>query len=96
MSASFVDCETQLSDFFTEIEWLLHDKPVREYDYYYDQVVCLGELLSTCIVSHFLNEIGVKNQWLDVRDLIRTDNNFRDANIDWQTSSEKSIVTGIP
>jgi aspartate kinase len=82
-------CYTQLNDFFTEIEWLLHDKPVREYDYYYDQIVCIGELLSTCIVSHYLNEIGVKNTWLDVRDIIRTDNNFRDATIDWEITQER-------
>src|SRR5690349_10980267 len=44
----------QLSHFFTEIEWLLHDKPVRPYDYYYDQVVCIGELLSTAIISAYL------------------------------------------
>jgi aspartate kinase len=89
MTKGFADCEMQLADFFTEIEWLLHDKPVRDFDYYYDQVVCLGELLSTCILSHFLNEWGIANQWVDVRDLIRTDNNFRDANIDWETSTEK-------
>jgi aspartate kinase len=85
----YSDCDMQLADFFTEIEWLLHDKPVRDYDYYYDQVVCLGELLSTCILSHYLNEAGISNKWVDVRDLIRTDNNFRDANIDWNTSTEK-------
>ena len=68
---------------------MLHDKPVREYDYYYDQIVCIGELLSTCIVSHYLNEIGIKNTWLDVRDIIRTDNNFRDATIDWVITKEK-------
>ena len=89
MTRGYADCEMQLADFFTEIEWLLHDKPVRDFDYYYDQVVCLGELLSTCILSHFLNEWGIANQWVDVRDLIRTDNNFRDANIDWETSTEK-------
>jgi aspartate kinase len=72
----------QLANFFTEVEWLLHDKPVREFDYYYDQVVCIGELLSTIIVSHYLNEIGITNQWVDVRDVFRTDDNFRDANID--------------
>ena len=48
-------CEEKLNNFFTEGEWLLHDKPVRGYDYYYDQVVCIGELLSTSIVSHYLN-----------------------------------------
>jgi aspartate kinase len=81
--------EEKLSNFFTEVEWLLHDKPVREYDYYYDQVVCIGELLSTAIVSAYLNESGVDNQWLDVRDIFRTDDNFRDANIDWTTTEQK-------
>lgn len=86
---NFNNCLLQLNDFFTEIEWLLHDKPVRGYDYYYDQVVCVGELLSTCIISHFLNSKGIDNNWIDVRDIIRTDNNFRDANVDWQSTTEK-------
>ncbi len=89
MTNGYTNCETQLADFFTEIEWLLHDKPVRDFDYYYDQVVCLGELLSTCILSHYFNENGILNKWVDVRDLIRTDNNFRDANINWEISTEK-------
>ncbi len=79
----------RLIDFFTEVEWLLHDKPVREYDYYYDQVVCVGELLSTAIVSQFLNDQQVHNQWIDVRDILRTDDNFRDAGIDWTVAEEK-------
>ncbi len=87
----FNECLTQLTDVFTEVEWLLHDKPVREYDYYCDQVVCIGELLSTCIVSHYLAETGINNQWLDVRDLVRTDNNFRDAGIDWDTTTDRII-----
>jgi aspartate kinase len=74
--------EDQLKNFFTEIEWMLHDKPVRHYDYYYDQIVCCGELFSTCIVAHYLNEQGVKVKWDDVRDIFRTDNNFRDAGVD--------------
>jgi len=82
-------CYEQLNNFFTEAEWLLHDKPVREYDYYYDQIVCVGELLSTSIVSHYLNETGIVNKWIDVRDVIRTDNNFRDANIDWNYTAKK-------
>lgn len=78
-----------LNDFFTEVEWLLHDKPVRDYDYYYDQMVCAGELLSSSIVSAFLNEEGIKNTWLDVRDIIRTDDNFRDANVDIEFTKKK-------
>ncbi len=84
-----------LTDFFTEVEWLLHDKPVRTFDYYYDQVVCVGELLSTCIVSAFLNEKGIENEWADVRDIIRTDNNFREANIHWQQTSENLANSDI-
>jgi aspartate kinase len=76
------DGEAALLDLFTEVEWLLHDRAVREYDYYYDQIVCIGELLSTTIVHHFLVSEGIANTWIDVRDVLRTDANFRDANVD--------------
>jgi aspartate kinase len=89
-------CEEQLSGFFTEVEWLLHDKPVRDYDYYYDQIVCAGELLSTAIVSHYLNEAGICNQWVDVRDIIRTDDNFREAIIDWEYTTAKVSAAITP
>lgn len=89
----FNECLSQLTDFFTEVEWLLHDKPVRGFDYYYDQVVCVGELLSTCIISHYLNETGIRNEWLDVRDLIRTDSNFRDASIEWEITSQRILAS---
>ena len=80
-----------LNDLFTEVEWLLHDNPVRDYDYYYDQIVCCGELLSTAIVSNYLNLIALKNTWIDVRDIIRTDDNFRDAVIDWNFTNKKVV-----
>lgn len=84
-----------LSAFFTEIEWLLHDKPIQSFDYYYDQIVCIGELMGSCIVSAYLNEKGIKNQWIDVRDIIRTDNNFREANVDWTVTKENLTRSGI-
>lgn len=83
----YLPCQEQLQNFFTEAEWLLHDKPVREYDYYYDQLVCIGELLSTTIVSYYLLETGVQNSWLDVRDVFKTDDNFRDAGILWDETA---------
>jgi aspartate kinase len=83
-------CVARLTDFFTEVEWLLHDKPSKQFDYYYDQVVCVGEMLSTCIVSHYLQEVGINNTWIDVRDVIRTDDNFRDATIDWKVTEVKT------
>ena len=88
--------EDHLKDFFTEVEWLLHDKPVKEYDYYYDQVVCSGELLSTAMMSAYLNEAGIKNKWMDVRDVVRTDDNFRDAGIDWNFTAQKVNEDVLP
>jgi aspartate kinase len=85
-----------LIDFFTEVEWLLHDKPVRHFDYYYDQVVCVGELLSSAIVSDYLNTAGIKNQWVDVRDVLRTDDNFRDARIDWPFTIKRTGEVIVP
>jgi len=92
----YLPCEEQLKNFFTEAEWLLHDKPVRDYDYYYDQVVSVGELLSTAIVSAYLNEAGIANKWVDVRDIFRTDDDFRDANIDWEYTSSKVHGSIVP
>ncbi len=88
--------EDQLKDFFTEIEWMLHDKPVRSYDYYYDQIVCCGELFSTCIVAHYLQAQKANVQWVDVRDIVRTDNNFRDATVDFNYTTQKINDDIIP
>lgn len=92
----FLECEKQLNNFFTEVEWLLHDKPVRDYDYYYDQVVCAGELFSTSIISAYLNEVNVNNKWIDVRDVFRTDDDFRDASINWNYTSSKIQSFVVP
>ena len=82
------EAEAQLKDFFTEVEWMLHDKPVQHYDYYYDQIVCIGEMMSTCIVYHHLRETEKDVAWIDVRDLIRTDDNHRDAFVDWEITAQ--------
>ncbi|SKA31982.1 aspartate kinase [Chitinophaga eiseniae] len=86
----------QLQQFFTEAEWTLGEKPLRAYDYYYDQLVGMGELLSTAIVSAFFNTIGLSNTWVDVRDVFRTDDNFRDANIDWAFTQKQVTEKVVP
>ncbi len=91
---NYLTAESQLRDFFTEAEWLLNDKPGRDYDYYYDQIVCIGELLSTAIISAYLNEVKIINKWIDVRDIFRTDDNFRDAVIDWEFT-QKNVSENI-
>ncbi len=84
------------ADFYTEVEWLLHDKPVRSFDYYYDQIVCVGELLSSAMLAGYLKATGQDVHWIDVRDVIRTDNNFRDARIDWTITAQKITNDVLP
>ncbi|MCU0374977.1 MAG: aspartate kinase, partial [Chitinophagaceae bacterium] len=79
----------QFNDLCTEAEWLLHDKPVRQYDYYYDQIVCLGELFSTTLLHFALAENGANSAWTDVRDILRTDDNYREAGIDWNHTQQQ-------
>jgi len=90
LPAKHRNSHSRLPDFFTEIEWLLHDKPARDYDYYYDQIVSIGELLSTSIVSDYLNASGIRNHWLDVRDVFATDNQFRSAGLDWAKTADNT------
>jgi aspartate kinase len=71
-----------LDEFRTEVEWLLHDKPVRPFDYYYDQIVCAGALMASVIIAATLKQTGFNVHWTDVRDIIRTDDQFTRAQID--------------
>jgi aspartate kinase len=93
---TYNDAYAGLVDIFTEVEWLLHDKPVRDFDYYYDQIVCTGELMSTRIMSANFTENNINNTWLDVRDIMRTDDTFRDAVIDWNFTQRKISEVVVP
>ena len=73
-----------VNNLFVEIEWAIEDIPTSNYAYEYDQIVSVGELLSTKIVSAFLDQEGFSNKWIDARDIIRTDNTYRNARVDWQ------------
>ncbi len=61
----------------------------KNHAFLYDQVVSFGELVSSTIVSAYLSEIGLKNEFLDVRKCIKTDANYRDANVDWEATQKK-------
>ena len=68
---------------FQEIAQFLDHNKSPNYNFVYDQVIGFGELISTTIISNYLNMIGVTNSWLDVRDLIKTDDYYRNAKINW-------------
>jgi aspartate kinase len=74
---------TAVHDTFVEGEWVLEETPADNYDYMYDQIVCMGELASTKIVAAYLNKAGLKTQWLDARDVVATDNTYREGWVVW-------------
>ena len=78
----------KVKDLFRELENFLKHNRSEKYDFVYDQVVCYGELISTRIVSEYLQENGIKNEWKDARQLIKTDSTYRDARVDWDETQE--------
>ena len=77
----------EVNNLFIEIEWVLESDPNQHYPYDYDQIVSIGEFLSTRIMSAYLSQNGFENTWQDARDLIRTDNSYRNAKVDWETTT---------
>jgi aspartate kinase len=79
---------------FEDLEYFIRSNKSPNYNFVYDQIVSFGELLSTTIVSAYFNENGLYNNWIDVRNLIKTDNTYRDANVDWE-ATQKRIAKNI-
>jgi aspartate kinase len=77
-----------------DLEYFLRSNKSPNYSFVYDQVISYGEIISTTIVSHYFNEQGLTNNWIDVREFIKTDNNYRDGNVDWE-QTQKLISKGI-
>ena len=87
-----------LSILFDELNAFLKSNKSPDYNFVYDQVIGYGELVSTRIISGYLNETGFQNDWLDVREFIKTDNYYRRANVHWedtQTLINKKFNTSI-
>lgn len=72
---------------FIELECLLGGKPEGDFDFVYDQIVSFGEIISTKIVSAYLNESGFRNRWMDARNFILTDSTYREGRIDWNSTT---------
>jgi aspartate kinase len=79
----------ELENIFAELYWAVEEEQIKSYDYEYDQIVSAGEMLSTRIVSAYLKSQGLPVVWLDARDLIRTDEAFREGNVDWAFTAQK-------
>jgi len=79
---------------FTELTGFMIQNRSKDYNYVYDQIVPVAELISTKIVSFYLNEIGIVNTWIDVREYIRTNSDYRDAKVNWN-ETERAIKNNI-
>lgn len=75
-----------IENVFVELLWAIEEEPSSSYDFHYDQIVSQGEILSTKIVSAYLNQTGLNNKWLDARGIIQTDNSYREGKVDYPLS----------
>ena len=88
------DAYFNVNSHLADLEYFLRSNKSPNYSFVYDQVISYGEIISTTIVSHYFNEQGLKNNWIDVRNFIKTDNNYRDGNVDWD-QTQKLISKGV-
>lgn len=88
----------EISNTFVELDWAVDDTPTENYNYEYDKIVSLGEIISTKIVHAYLKEVGLNSQWKDVRDFIQTDNTYREGKVDWELTQnlvDQHLMTEI-
>ncbi|MBR1834480.1 MAG: aspartate kinase [Bacteroidales bacterium] len=72
--------------------------PPTSYNFDYSQTVCFGELISTTIISHYLNTLGLENQWVDIRSVILTDNQYREGIVDFAATQRNvdRLIASMP
>ncbi len=77
----------EVEKLFSWIEDRIKGEPSMNFDYEYDQIVAFGELLSTRIISLYFNKIGLRNRWIDARTCLKTDDQYRESNLNWELSA---------
>jgi aspartate kinase len=77
----------EVEKLFVQLSTRIKGDRSLNFDYEYDQIVAFGELISTQIISLYYNNIGLKNRWVDIRNCLKTDDLFREANINWELSA---------
>ncbi|GGH17055.1 aspartate kinase [Sphingobacterium alkalisoli] len=85
----------EIANCFVEVEWILEEEPQDSVDYLFDQIVSLGEILSSKILAAYCQLTHINAKWVDARDYILTDNTFTEANVDWEKTEDK-IRRDIP
>ncbi|KDN56732.1 aspartate kinase [Flavobacterium seoulense] len=83
-----------VQEHFSDLEYFLAHNKSPNYNFVYDQIVSMGEIISTTVLSHYMNFMGIETQWIDVRNYIKTNNNYRDAEVDWELT-QSNIANNI-
>ena len=87
------DVYVEVNELLFQLEALLKNSYSGNYDKTYDSMVGFGELISTTIIHHYLSEKGIENKWVDARNVIKTSDSYRQAEVDWKiTENRKSCV----
>lgn len=76
-----------ISEIFSQLNQKINIFPSDNFDFEYDQIVSFGEIFSTMIVSNYVNNQGIKNIWIDAREIIKTDSSFREGKVNWEFTS---------
>lgn len=90
----YISAEKAVLTHFEDLEYFLSHNKSPNYNFVYDQIVSFGEIISTTLVSNYFNHKGLTNEWLDVRNLIKTDANYRDANVNWELTQKNISKVG--
>lgn len=77
-----------VNDLFADLDYFLSHNKSPNYNFVYDQIVSYGELISTTILSHYMNYRNLKTTWIDVRNYIKTDATYRDAEVNWELTQK--------
>lgn len=85
----------EVANIFVELDWIVEEEPLDDKSYLYDQIVSLGELLSTKIVEAYLRKMNLNSKWIDAREYIHTDNHYREGKVNWE-KSKAAMQTTLP
>lgn len=85
---------SDVENYFFDLNQFLEQNKSPNYSFVYDQVVSFGEMISSRILYHYLKDYCLDLEWLDSRTLIKTDNNYRDGNVNWD-QTEKLISKSL-
>lgn len=86
----------EIEELFSEMTNFMIKNRSKNYEYIYDQIVSIAEFISTKIVSSYFNKVGIENTWINVKEFIKTNNDFRDAKVDWKLTEQNIRAKILP